>query len=60
MDRQKIEGGFKKTDGVIKENAGQMVGNRHPENEGKTPAGQIRGGKEDPLDAVRDVVNNEK
>lgn len=59
MDRQKTEG-VNKTTGTIKENAGEILGNRHPENEGKTRAGQIGGGKEDPLDAVRDVVNNEK
>ena len=59
MDRQKIDDA-KKTTGTIKVNADQMVGDRHPENEGKTPTKQISNGHEDPLDAVRDVVNNEK
>jgi uncharacterized protein YjbJ (UPF0337 family) len=62
MDRQRIEGGLKKTTGTIKEKAGQVVGDRHLETEGKAEKaeGHIRSGVGKAMDAVRDVVNNEK
>jgi uncharacterized protein YjbJ (UPF0337 family) len=46
MDRQRIEGGLKKTTGTIKEKAGQAVGDRHLETEGKAEKaeGHIRSG----------------
>jgi len=59
MDRQRIEGGIKKTTGNIKEKAGQVIGNRHLETEGKSEKaeGRIRSGVGKAMDAVRDVVN---
>ena len=62
MDRQRIEGGLKKTTGTIKEKAGQVVGDRHLETEGKAEKaeGHIRSGVGKAMDAVRDVVNQEK
>lgn len=46
MDRQRIEGGLKKATGTIKEKAGQAIGNRHLESEGKAEKteGRIRSG----------------
>jgi uncharacterized protein YjbJ (UPF0337 family) len=62
MDRQRIEGGLKKTTGTIKEKAGEAIGDRHLQNEGKVEKtdGQIRSGVGRAMDAVRDVVNSEK
>ena len=62
MDRQRIEGGLKKTTGTIKEQAGKVVGDRHLEADGKLEKteGRIRTGTGKAMDAVRDVVNNEK
>jgi len=62
MDRQRIEGGLKKTTGTIKEKAGQAVGDRHLETEGKVEKteGHIRSGVGKAMDAVREVVNSEK
>ena len=62
MDRQRIEGGLKKTTGTIKEKAGEMLGDRHLENEGRAEKseGQIRSGVGKAMDAVREVVNKEK
>jgi len=61
MDRQRLEGGLKKTTGAIKEKAGQMTGNRHLESEGKAEKteGHIRSGVGKAMDAVREVVENE-
>jgi uncharacterized protein YjbJ (UPF0337 family) len=61
MDRQKIEGSLKKTTGTIKEKAGQVIGNRHLEFEGKAEKteGHIRGGIGKAMDAVREVVEKE-
>jgi uncharacterized protein YjbJ (UPF0337 family) len=61
MDRQRIEGGLKKTTGAIKEEAGKVVGNRHLENEGKAEKaeGHIRSGVGKAMDAVREVVEKE-
>ena len=62
MDRQSIEGGLKKTTGSIKEKAGEALGNRHLETEGKAEKteGRIRSGAGKAMDAVREVVNSEK
>ena len=62
MDRQRIEGGLKKTTGTIKEKAGQAIGDRHLETEGKAEKteGHIRSGLGKAMDAVREVVNSEK
>ena len=62
MDRQRIEGGLKKTTGTIKQKAGQAIGNRHLETEGKAEKteGHIRSGVGKAMDAVREVVNSEK
>ena len=62
MDRQRIEGGLKKTTGTIKEKAGQALGNRHLQSEGKAEKteGHIRSGVGKAMDAVREVVNSEK
>jgi uncharacterized protein YjbJ (UPF0337 family) len=62
MDRQRIEGGMKKATGTIKEKAGEALGNRHLETEGKAERteGHIRSGVGKAMDAVREVVQNEK
>ena len=62
MDRQRIEGGLKKTTGTIKEKAGQAIGDRHLETEDKAEKteGHIRSGLGKAMDAVREVVNSEK
>ena len=61
MDKQRTEGGLKKTTGTIKEKAGDL-GNRHLESEGKAEKteGHIRSGVGKAMDAVREVVNSEK
>ena len=62
MDWQRLEGGLKKTTGTIKEQAGQAIGNRRLETEGKVEKteGRIRSGVGQAMDAVREVVNEEK
>jgi uncharacterized protein YjbJ (UPF0337 family) len=62
MERQRIEGGLKKATGTIKEQAGKAIGDRHLETEGKVEKteGRIRNGVGKAMDAVRDVVNEEK
>lgn len=62
MDRQRIEGGLKKTTGAIKEKTGEALGGRHLENEGtaEKTEGRIRSGAGKAMDAVREVVNKEK
>jgi uncharacterized protein YjbJ (UPF0337 family) len=62
MDRQRIEGGLKKTTGTIKEQAGRAIGDRHLETEGKVEKteGHIRSGVGKAMDAVREVVEKEK
>jgi len=62
MDRQRIKGRLKKTTGTIKENTGQMIGDRHLEEEGASmkTEGRIRSGVGKAMDAVREIVNNEK
>ncbi len=56
MDRQRIEGGLKKATITIKEKAGQIVGDRHLENEGNAEKTEDRGKA---MDAVREVVEKE-
>lgn len=62
MDRRRIEGGLKKATGTIKEKAGAAIGDRHLETEGKSEKaeGRVRSGVGAAMDAVREVVNNEK
>ena len=62
MDRQRIEGGVKKATGTIKEKAGQVIGDRHLEGEGKAEnaEGHLRSGVGKAMDAVREIVNSEK
>ena len=62
MDRQRFQGGLKKTTGTIKEKAGEALGNRHLESGGKAEKneGHIRSGVGKAMDAVREVVNSEK
>jgi uncharacterized protein YjbJ (UPF0337 family) len=61
MDRQRIEGGLKKATGNIKEKTGELVGDRHLENEGKSEKteGRIRSGIGKAMDAIREVVEKE-
>jgi uncharacterized protein YjbJ (UPF0337 family) len=61
MDRQRIEGGLKKTTGTIKEKVGEAIGNRHLENEGKAEKaeGHIRSGVGKTMDAVREIVEKD-
>jgi uncharacterized protein YjbJ (UPF0337 family) len=61
MDKQRIEGGMKKATGKIKEKAGEALGNRHLENEGKAEnaEGHVRSGVGKAMDAVREIVNKE-
>ena len=61
MDRQRIEGGLKKATGTIKK-AGEAIGSRRLESEGKSEKteGRIRSGVGKAMDAVREVVNDEK
>ncbi|MBV9014842.1 MAG: CsbD family protein [Alphaproteobacteria bacterium] len=62
MDRQRIEGGLKKTTGIIKEQAGRVIGDRHLETEGtvEKTEGRLRSGVSKAMDAVREVVEKEK
>jgi uncharacterized protein YjbJ (UPF0337 family) len=62
MDRQRIEGGLKTATGTIKKQAGKAIGDRHLETEGKAEKteGRLRSGVGKAMDAVRDVVKDEK
>ena len=62
MDQQRIEGGLRKTTGTIKQKAGEALGDRHLQTEGKAERteGRIRSGVGNAMDAVREVVNDEK
>jgi uncharacterized protein YjbJ (UPF0337 family) len=62
MDRQRIEGGLKKATGTIKEKTGEAIGSRHLESEGRAERaeGRIRSDVGKAMDAVREVVNDEK
>ena len=62
MDRQRDDSGPKTTNDIVKEQAGKAIGERHPLRGGKgeKTEGSVRGGSGDPLDAVREVVEEEK
>jgi uncharacterized protein YjbJ (UPF0337 family) len=62
MDRQRIKGGLKKATGTIKEKAGKVLGDRHLETEGQAEKaeGRLRSGAGKAMDAVREIVNEEK
>lgn len=62
MNRERIEGGLRKTTGAIKEQAGRAIGDRHVETEGKAEKSEdrIRSGVGKAMDAVCEVVNKEK
>ncbi|MBV8774027.1 MAG: CsbD family protein [Deltaproteobacteria bacterium] len=57
-----MEGGLKEATGTIKEQAARAVGDRHLETEGKAEKteGRICSGVGKAMDAVREVVNEEK
>jgi uncharacterized protein YjbJ (UPF0337 family) len=61
MDRQRIEGGLKKASGTIKETAGNAIGDRHLETEGKAEKaeGRVRSNAGRAMDAIREVVEKE-
>ena len=61
MDRQRDDGRPKTTNDIAKEQAGRPIGDRQAERggTGDKTKGPIRGSGH-PLDAVRDVVNQEK
>jgi uncharacterized protein YjbJ (UPF0337 family) len=62
MDRQRMEGGLKKTTGTVKEKAGQMTGDRDLEAEGKVDKGEgrVRSAIGKGKEAVRELVGNKK
>jgi uncharacterized protein YjbJ (UPF0337 family) len=61
MDRQRIEGGLKKATGTVKEKVGKAIGDRHLETgKAEKAEGHIRSGVGKAMDAVREVVENEK
>jgi len=62
MDREHGEGGPKTTNDIVKERAGKPIGERHLQTEGKAEKaeGPIRDGSGKAMDAVREVVNEEK
>ena len=62
MDRQRVQGGLKKTTGTLKEKAGEALGDRNLESEGKAEKaeGHLRSGVGKAMDAVREVVHKEK
>jgi uncharacterized protein YjbJ (UPF0337 family) len=57
MDRQRIEGGLKKATGTVKEKAGEVLGDRHLENEGpaEKTEGNVRSAVGKVKDAARDI-----
>jgi uncharacterized protein YjbJ (UPF0337 family) len=61
MDRQRTQGNLNSATGAIKEKRGEAaVGDRHVGIEGRADkTDSPRQTKTDPLDAVREVVNNE-
>ena len=61
MDKQRIEGGLKKTTGTIKEKAGQVTGDRDLEAEGTVEKGEgrIRSGIGKAKDAVKEIVGKD-
>jgi uncharacterized protein YjbJ (UPF0337 family) len=62
MDRQRVQGGLKKTTGTLKEKAGEALGDRNLESEGKAEKseGHLRSGVGKAIDAVREVIHKEK
>ena len=62
MDRQRVQGGLKKTTGTLKEKAGKALGDHHLESQGKAEKaeGRLRSGAGKAKDAVREVVHKEK
>jgi uncharacterized protein YjbJ (UPF0337 family) len=62
MDRQRVQGGLKKTTGTLKEKAGEALGDRNLESEGKAEKseGHLRSGVGKAMDAVREVIHKEK
>jgi uncharacterized protein YjbJ (UPF0337 family) len=58
MDRQRIEGGLKKATGTVKEKAGEVLGDRHLENEGaaEKTEGNVRSAVGKVKDAARDIL----
>ena len=58
MDKQRIEGGVKKATGTIKEKAGQALGDRHTEAEGKAEKaeGRVRSAVGQVKDAARELA----
>ena len=58
MDKQRIEGAAKKVTGTVKEKAGQLVGSRHTELEGKAEKaeGHVRSAVGRAKDAVRSAL----
>ena len=57
MDRQRMQGSLDRSTGTMKEKPGEAPGDRHGGRAERTDA--PRPTKSDPLDAVREVVNNE-
>ena len=57
MDRQRIEGGLKKATGTVKEKAGEVLGDRHLENEGtaEKTEGNVRSAVGKVKDAAREI-----
>ena len=62
MDRQRVQGGLKKTTGTLKEKAGEALGDRKLESEGKAEKAEdhLRSGVGKTMEAVREVVHKEK
>jgi len=62
MDRKRTEGGLQKTTGTIQKKVGEVSGDRRLGNEGKIEKTEshIHNGIGKAMDAVREVVNNEK
>lgn len=58
MDKQRIEGGVKKTTGTVKEKAGKLLGDRHTEAEGaaEREEGRLRSGIGKAKDAAREIA----
>ena len=57
MDRQRTQGSLDRATGTMKEKPDEAPGDRHGRGAERTDA--PRPTKSDPLDAVREVVNNE-
>ena len=59
MDKERIEGGLRKATGTVKEKAGQLMGDRHTEAEGKAEKaeGHLRSAVGQAKDAAREALN---